>query len=272
MAYGPQDSSIRLNETLEERINKATSAVEIQALLKEAAVAQNLVSRDRFDPDVLLATEAASAPTPHRFARAIEVDGQKHFIESDSEVGLEKATNDFLRQTFSTPAATQTQSRDAATGRFAAEPAPTTDATDAYAKAELELRFKRGEISTDEYLAQSGAIERHLAAQGIDMDAMRDASGRRFEQSWEQATQEFLHSSIGRSWPGGQENMRRISEVLQQMGAVDAPSAENLALAYQHLRENDLLCSNPEAEARQKIAESTTFEEIVENARRAIGR
>jgi hypothetical protein len=266
----PENSRITTDGEFERAVAAASSAEEIKSLMHDRAVQQGLVIPDRFSPDVLLPVDQ---PTPKRFGKSVTVDGSKRWFEGDSELEVERRIGDYFRETLAArdtnPARQQQQPteqpRDAA-GRF------TTEQEDLVAKTDLELRFKRGEISTDEYLAASGAIERHLAAQGVDMDALRDATGRRFEQSWEQATQEFLQSSIGRSWPGGQENMRRISEVLQQMGAVDSPSVENLAIAYQHLCENDLLVSNPEVEAHKAIASASSFEAVVEAARRSVGR
>jgi hypothetical protein len=66
-----------------------------------------------------------------------------------------------------------------------------TRADDPIAKVELDLKFKRGEISTAEYLEQSGAIDSYLESQGIplvDLQAsVAEKQNQRIAQSWEQA-------------------------------------------------------------------------------------
>jgi hypothetical protein len=56
------------------------------------------------------------------------------------------------------------------------------------------------------------------------------------------------------------------------MGAAESPSAESLNRAYEYMRENDMLVANPEAEAQKAISGATSFEEIMEHARRSVGR
>jgi hypothetical protein len=271
MAFTPENSRIITDAEFEAAVAAAASAEEIKSLMHDRAIQQGIVTPDRYSPDVLLATPLANS-MPKSFAQRLVVDGKTFFLEAESQAELDAKVADFIRSTTQTPA-TQTQTehqpRDAA-GRFTADQGRTDE--NAFARNELELKFKRGEISTDEYLSQSGAIERHLAEQGVDMEALREASGRKYEQSWEQATQEFLQSGEGRTWPGGEENKQRLGQVLIEMGLIESPSAESLARAYEYLRENDGLVPNPEVQAHQKISEATTFEEIVEAARRSVGR
>jgi hypothetical protein len=274
----PENSRITTDAEFERAVAAASSAEEIKSLMHDRAVQQGLVVPDLYSPDVLLPVEQ---PTPRRFGKAVTVDGQKRFFEADSELELEREIGNYFRETLAArdtnPERQQQQQstdqpRDAATGRFTAEPEATTDGGEAVARAELELRFKRGEISTDEYLTASGAIERHLAAQGIDMNALREASAQQFHQSWAQATQEFLNSPAGRDWPGGEVNKVRLGQALVDMGSAESPSAENISRAYEYLRENDLLIENPEVEAHKAIASASSFEAVVEAARRSVGR
>ncbi|HXA76979.1 MAG TPA: hypothetical protein VNV41_07575 [Candidatus Acidoferrales bacterium] len=123
-------------------------------------------------------------------------------------------------------------------------------------------------MSTDDYLTASGAIERHLAEQGVDMEALRDASANKLRQSWEAATAEFQQTEEGRRWPGGQENFKKLGDLLIEMGAADQPNSENIRIAAEWLRQNSMLVDSPESEAETKISEATSMEQI----REALGR
>ena len=70
MAYTPENSSIKNTPEVEEAL-KTASFEEIKAIMSRAAVDQGLVTPDRFDPNVLLPTELATALSP-------DVDGCKN--------------------------------------------------------------------------------------------------------------------------------------------------------------------------------------------------
>ena len=96
-----------------------------------------------------------------------------------------------------------TQPRDAATGQFVskAEPNP----AEMY---ELEMKMKRGEITVQQYLNQSGELARAfdtLARErlGVDPNEVKAAN---FQKSWASAAEEFLDSEAGKDWPGGEAN------------------------------------------------------------------
>jgi hypothetical protein len=276
MSYTPENSSIKTDAEFEAAVAAASSAEEIKSLMHDRAIQQGIVVPDRYSPDVLIPTPAANASVPSAYAHRVVIDGKAHIISAETPEALSAAVDDFYRQQFSRPAAARTeQPRDASTGRFTPAEQGRADES-AFAKAELELKFKRGEISTDEYLTQSGAIERHLADIGVDVNALRATTEQmqnaEFQQSWEAATTEFLQSEAGAGWPGGERNKEIIGKILVDMKKVDEPSAENLALAVEYAKENDLLVENAEAKNLEAIGEATTFEEIVEAARRSVGR
>jgi hypothetical protein len=151
--------------------------------------------------------------------------------------------------------------RDSESGRFVAA---RTD--DPVAAADLELKFKRGELSSQEYLEQSGSIRTYLESQGVPIEELRDSVDRNRAQSeiqsWQQATAEFLNSPEGRDWPGGEANKNLLGETLAQMDATDSPSAENIAIAYRWLKENGKLLPNPEIETRKAISSANSPEEL----------
>ena len=101
---------------------------------------------------------------------------------------------------------------------------PNRASVEAAEKAELELKFKRGEVSSDEYLAQSGAVKNYLEAQGVPLDELRDRlqedRHREYEGSWATATTEFLQS--GNDWPGGERNKQILGMKIQELGLLNA--------------------------------------------------
>src|ERR1700684_4492805 len=133
-------------------------------------------------------------------------------------------------------------------GRFTTERAQGRADENAVAKAALDLKFKRDQISTEEYLTQSGAIESYLEQQGIPLDLLKEVAAERSDtrlvQSWQETTTEFLRSA-GADWPaGGRENvnLKRIGDIIQQQNWVDEPDKVGvLAAAYQHLKQNGML-------------------------------
>jgi len=266
MSWSPSDSAIKVTPSLEERLAKATSA-EIPEILKQAAVDQGLATR-AWDPSILEPVEPGTRP--RAYAKAVVLNGVKHIIEGATEQEMLANENEFYRTQVAQPAAAAAteQHRDDA-GRFVAAKSAEEQAADAVAKADLDMAFRLGTITTEDYLARSGAISEYLEKQGIPLEDLKasvaDKSAQRFEQSWASATAQFLatHSD----WPGGQENMRKVGELLKQMDAVDEPSAENLAIAYQWLKDNGQLVANPEIEAANRVASARSVEEIREAVR-----
>jgi hypothetical protein len=204
-------------------------------------------------------------PIPQGFAKTIVIGNVKHLLESDSQQGLAEAEVNLYRKTFAQPAAGTEQQRDPATGQFRAtadqdrSAAAADPALEAARQAELRAQMVRGEISVDEYMLQSGALNRVLAAENIDVNALRDITAQKYEQNWAKVTQEFLASS---DWPGGEINRQRLGETLISMGATEKPSVDNLRRAYQILKDKNMLVPNAEVERAQKIAQARTQEEL----------
>ena len=176
-----------------------SSIEDIKDYLASLTVDKGLATRDYYSPRVLLPVEGATA-NPQKFAKSVSVNGRKHILEADNELALAEAEAALYRAAIAEPtaaaqptttakAATE-QPRDTSTGRF-------TAAQDAEAKAALDPKFQLGQMTASEYLEQSGAVGEYLQSQGIDPEALREVSGQRFQQSWAQATEEFLHSPAG---------------------------------------------------------------------------
>ncbi len=263
MPYTPENSAIKMTPELEAALSSASGPEMMKDILHQAAIEQALVVPDAFDASNLIPTAKATAAQPQRFAKRF--DGR--IFEGSSELEIEKNIGDYMRAKMAQPEArTEVPARDEQ-GRFVSPADQGRADENAFAKAELELKFKRGEISTEEYLTQSGAIASYLEEQGIPLEELKatveEKQSTRFEQSWQDATKEFFNSAEGRNWPGGQENLQKVGEIIQQQGWENAEDkAAALIAAARYLRENDLLAVNPELERERRIREAKSPEEL----------
>jgi len=262
MAFSPADSAIKVNSTLEEKIFNAKTSVEVSELLRAASVEQGLAVSDRFDPTILLPVDRPAPGTPRSFAKSVTVDGEKHIFESATEEGANAKLLAFIRESANDPAE---RPRDSESGRFVAA----RTELDAVAAADLEIKLRTGQISTETYLAESGAIERHLENLGVSVESLKAASAQTYQQSWQQATETFLKTS---DWPGGDENLKIASRLMSENGLQDKPSVETLLRVYAHMKEHNLLVENPVTAAHAKIGAANTVEEIREAAMASQGR
>jgi hypothetical protein len=184
------------------RISECLNVEQMKTVRDEFLLKKNLARPDEFNADVLIPIEQPA--TTGRVAHRITIDGESHIFEGANEAEASAAELAFLR-TLPTTAA---QPRDDA-GRFfrtaqgaADEAAAAKEEAEAIRisnAAELELRFKRSEVSAAEYLEQSGAIEKHLEKQGISVDALKAQSAQMaastaYVATWKEATSAFLRS------------------------------------------------------------------------------
>jgi len=258
MSWTPESSAIRMTPALEKEISEALPE-QIKAILGRAAYEQGLVVPDAANPQILHPT-ALAANAPRKFAKYVTVDGQRHLLEGGSPEELANAETDLYQQLFEK--SDDGQARDAQ-GRFVAQPTAEEKAAQELAtanRAELELKFKRGDITAEQYLEQSGAIGTYLQNHGILPEALTAVSELVTHNSWAAATEEFLQGA-GSDWPGGEENKNILAAILEENGMTE-PTVENLSAAYRFAQENDLLVENPETAAHNKIAEANCVEDI----------
>jgi hypothetical protein len=273
MSHTPENSALRIDADLQKALETA-SFEEMKEALHTASTRQGLTVPDRFSPDILIPTELADA-APKTFAQRVTLDGKPYFIEGDSPEDLKQKVADFVRAQTQPATQQQQQPRDEQ-GRFAsAEQHPV--AVDAAKKAELLLQFQLGQIDAATYMEQSGEIADYLAKQGVPLEEVKqiveEKKDARFEQSWSDAVSEFLQSPAGRSWPGGQRNLEIAQALLAANGLAEAADkVDALHAVFEHMKANDLLAENPEVVARQQIGQATSFEAVVEAARRSVGR
>jgi hypothetical protein len=119
-------------------------------------------------------------------------------------------------------------------------------------RTEIDLQFKRGQLTTAEYLERTNAIGEYLESKGFDVEA---AASKQFEQSWAQASEEFLRGA-GSDWPGGTKNRELIGMKLASMNLIDAKDkVAALATAYADMKKSGTLFAGDVSP--EEIIEST---------------
>jgi hypothetical protein len=267
MAWQPTDSAIRMTAQLQEEISKA-SPDEIKAIFGRAALEQGLVERDSMNPQLFHATALADH-APQKFSKYVTINSTKYLLEGGSPEELAHAETSLYEQVLGQ--GDNGQARDAQ-GRFVAEPTAAEKAAqelEVANRAELELKFKRGDITAEAYLEQSGAINTYLTEHGILPEALTAVSDLVTQNTWAAATEQFLNSEAGADWPGGADNLALVTQILEQSPELmNQPPAEALATVWQYIKENNLALPNPETEAHHAISEASSVADI----RAALGR
>ena len=243
MAWTPNESAYRMTPERETEINNA-DAESIKLLMKRYILEDGQVVRDTINPDVLLEVENPPA-IPQRFAERVLVNGKTVIVEADSQEELNRAVIETYKS---------------GQGQPQAHPQPRP-------QPQQQPRANDGRFRSP----GDDVLENLLATRGITLDDLQLAVSRNFTSSWAEATQEFL-STEGANWPGGDENLRRISNKILELGLMDSSDRVGaLATAYRALRDADQLLPNPAAEREREyneaIASATSPAEIAEISR-----
>jgi hypothetical protein len=232
----------------EAKVAACTNAEQIKELMHTRELERGLIKLD-WDQSYRIPVET---PRPAAISRSVVIAGQKFVIEGATETELAQNEANLYRKLFAqsvTTAQTEGHPRNER-GQF-------VSAEDAAAKTNLELAFKRGDISASDYLQQSGAVADYLANAGVPLEELKasvaEKQSQKFNQSWADATAEFLSHS---DWPGSETNRTRLGGIILELGLVDSPSVESLQRAYDHMKKNNLLVPNPATELANKIAQS----------------
>jgi hypothetical protein len=241
-------SALKLTPEQEAKVMSMDRSDDITEYLKEVSVQNGLLKRD-WDPALFIAVEQ-TAPQPRGYAKTIIVNGVKTILEGATEQELLAKENAFMRQTFEHAATTtqtqQTQPRDESTGRFV----PVEQTITPEERANLDLQFSLGQVSISQYLEQSGEIEKHIERREQSTQLL----------GWESATESFLQSAEGASWPGGNEALARIGQIIQASGLEDASDKLDVlkqAYALMQQEEHDAAAHTQEVEAERIINETT---------------
>lgn len=251
-----------LSDEVTKAINSAVSPEEIRAAIlaeatkqTDAAAATADAAAAKATADVAAATLAAEAAKSAETFKRIEVIGGHEFtFEAATELELERSINN----AFKIAAALRQESTetvpDPAAEAAANVAAAKAEEAKAAARTELELQFKRGEITTAVYLEQSGAMDEYLVSKGLSIAALKETVDRhesaKFEQSWEDATTEFLKGS-GSTWPGGARNKEMMGLQIAALGLSDAKDkVAAFSAAFAEMKKKNLVFAlTPEEEA-----------------------
>jgi hypothetical protein len=256
-------SPLESDQEFEKAVAAATSAEEIKQILRDRALATSLVTPDPFDDKILHVVEQ---PASTKIVRSISVDGQTFHLEGNSEAEITAKELEVLRglKTQSSLTFHRDADRDER-GRFTADQgkADEAEALRISNAAELELKFKRGDISTADYLEQSGALATALDKH-LERVTAQKAENETVQQSWAAATTEFRRTHPEWDQWATEENKMAMAQTLEAMGAADEPSAENMSRAYAWLLENKKLVESPTFTVERQISEARTPQELDE--------
>jgi len=248
------------------RDEKGQFVASVATQAAEQAAAEK-VAADKAAADTAAAAVAA-ADEAEPFTRTENIGGRDFTFEAATELELERMVNNAYKVAVNVQQPTVEGVREDPAAAAAAKAAAEQSIVD---KAELELKFKRGEITADAYLEQSGAVKTYLEKQGVPLDELKrsieDGRSRGFEQSWADATQDFLKSAAGRDWPGGDKNLNIIGLKLQELGLVDAEDkVAALAQAYASMRQTGVIFPYEAPAAAAKTPGEIAADKLVTDA------
>lgn len=244
---------------LAEALKNAVSVADIQSVMRaeldrqsaaaagtstadaDKAAADAKAAADKAAADAAAAEAAKNTTTETPFTRDVVIGGKTFMFEAASELELERMVNVAL-QTAASVGTREVEVDPAVAAKSAADKAT----ADAAARTELDLKFKRGEVSTTEYLEQSGAFAEYMERQGVPLSELKAQveQGRttQFQNSWSTATEKFLNSPGGSDWPGGDANKEILGLKLVELGLLDAEDkVAALTTAYNELKGRGVL-------------------------------
>jgi hypothetical protein len=240
--------AVSMNQELTNAIYAAVDPAAIRAAIISEAEKQNaeVIATQTAAEKAAAEREAAegATETDKRFSRTEVIGGKEFTFEAASELELERAVNNAFKVAYALqePVA-ETVQTEPVVDAAEAERVAAAQATE---RADLELKFKRGEITTADYLERSGAVDDYLAKKGVPIDAIKttieDTDNKNFEKSWADATEEFLRSAAGADWPGGENNKTMTGMKLAAMDLIDAKDkVAALAMAYADMKRTGML-------------------------------
>jgi hypothetical protein len=277
---------LKLSKEQEERIWTMNSE-EIKSFMHELAVEQGLAVPDTMNPSLLLpvaepaATAVKETPAAKEVFTSTEIIGGKEFtFTAGSQQELDNAITNAYRVAveIAPPAG---QARDAQ-GRFVSAQDQGRADEDAAQRAELEQEFRLGLITAEQFVEKSGVLSQYLGERGIDVAEIQEARDRGYEQSWKDASAEFINTPEGRTWPGGEKNLEILGMKIYALNLQNAPDkVAALKAAYEEMKKNGTLFPTEAAAGSTSktgdvdeaaFAAAKTPEELRALAHKAVGR
>jgi hypothetical protein len=237
MTMAQDGFQMKADAALARDIQKCESHEELLDLLHASLERSGIASRDpetgqfvRRDP-LTPAAQDAKADEPEKISKTETINGRAiDFSGTEAEIELQVASArrvaEALRPTGSfTPRLVRTKTQ-------------AEIERDICDRAELDLQFRRGELTTQEYLERTNAVGNFLAEQGFDVQA---AAAAQMQQGWKEATAEFLNGA-GSSWPGGTKNREVLGLEILALGLRDAEDkVAALTQAYESMQKKGLM-------------------------------
>jgi len=239
---------VMMNDELSKAIRDAVSTADVKALLIAAAEQQAVTSAQLAADQAAAETtrlaaetaaQAAAAAASVSFARTETIGGKEFHFDGESEAEVDRLVLNAYKVAYAVreekPAVAEAIP-DAAAVAAAAE-------AEVAAKADLERKFRLGEVSAADYIQQSGALTQFLESNGISVEALKETVnanlGAKVAQSWAQAGEAFRNSPTGQDWPGGERNQEIIGLKLVAMGLEGAEDkVAAIAQAYAELKKS----------------------------------
>lgn len=267
-------NSVEVNDELKKAIEEAIDPADVRALIlanaakqtEDKAVETATAEKAAADKAAEVAANAVvEPPAATVFTRTETIGGKEFIFEASSELELERYVNNALRVAYSVqapePAAVVV---DPAVAAAEAQKAVEDKAS---ALADLELKWKRGEISAADYIEQSGAVDAYLEKKGVSISELkatveqnRNAS---YAQDWETATETFKKSPAGLDWPGGERNKTQLGLQLVALGLTEAEDkVAAMAQAYAEMKKLNIIFENEDAVKPDPAAEAAAAQAV----------
>jgi hypothetical protein len=228
---------LKLSKEQEERIWEMNPE-QIKEYMHELAVEQGLAMPDTMNPSLLLpVAEPAAAvvkevPATQEFTSTETIGGKDFTFTADSQAELDRAIANAYRVAMEIAPPTA-QSRDA-NGRFASSSAVADEIAE---RARLDVEFRNGLIDAATYIEKTGAIGEYLEERGVSIEDLKQQQAANYEKSWKEASAEFIRTTEGAKWPGGQKNLEILGRTLVSMGLQDTEDKVGaLVAAYQEMQ------------------------------------
>lgn len=238
MSAGPEQYKGKLTPEEEAHIMTLQRPEDITAYMHELEVQAGLRIADPFNKTVLHEVEQ---PAPaSQLTASFTVNGKEYTFTGNSQADIDAQQVVLFRSLSAAQSQLQTTNDTVARtadGRFAKteQPAVEDSALRAAELANLELRFKRGEVSAADYIKQSGAMDEYLASRGIDVaEHQRQLQTNQSEtQAWVDATKQFIKNNP--DWTGGDALKDAMGQKIFELGLTKSPSVESLERCYSAL-------------------------------------
>jgi len=271
--------AVAMNDELAKAIHGAVTAADVRALILDAAqkqsdtaaqLAADQVAAEKAAADKVAADQAAAeaAVAAQGLTRVVEIGGRSFTFEGASEAELDRLELNAIKVAYA-------MHESEAAAEVVIDPAEATRAAEAEvaAKADLERKWRAGEITSADYIQQSGALKQYLENEGVSLESLKAVvdsnKDTQFEQSWAQAGETFRNSAAGADWPGGLKNQELIGLKIAALGLADAiDKVAALAQAYAAMKQSGLYFPNGDNDATPAAASvARTVTDAAETAR-----